>query len=311
MALIKCPECGGEVSSSAKQCIHCGFSFKICPDCNAVVECNTEVCPECGCVLKSCAPQPEIKKQAEKAKDGSAVETSVIWDKRFAETKQKAKTVNWTKRILDVISAVLFAIAMIMTFKFSEKSTSEMINKFDDFYKGLKSIWVIDLILTIASIILECYDEAILNLVCRNTMIRGKWDLREYMSEHNDEEHYDANFDGAFDRSMKVCFAAQYWKEQPKAVVYEFAKSTLIAVLLIIAAACGGAWLLDFFDKSFAAAFVGVKFEFKDADHGLLIAAGVFVGIAFVLGLIYEFTIGNKFDKWKEEFLKSFEKEKE
>ena len=25
MALIKCPECGKEISDSAKQCIHCGF----------------------------------------------------------------------------------------------------------------------------------------------------------------------------------------------------------------------------------------------------------------------------------------------
>ena len=33
MALINCPECGKEVSSKSKQCIHCGFPFtenKIC-----------------------------------------------------------------------------------------------------------------------------------------------------------------------------------------------------------------------------------------------------------------------------------------
>ena len=27
MALIKCPECGKEVSNKAKQCIHCGYPF--------------------------------------------------------------------------------------------------------------------------------------------------------------------------------------------------------------------------------------------------------------------------------------------
>lgn len=28
MALIKCPECGKEVSDKSKQCIHCGFPFE-------------------------------------------------------------------------------------------------------------------------------------------------------------------------------------------------------------------------------------------------------------------------------------------
>ena len=35
MALIKCSECGKEVSSSAKTCPHCGIkiNFKKCPEC--------------------------------------------------------------------------------------------------------------------------------------------------------------------------------------------------------------------------------------------------------------------------------------
>ena len=28
MALIKCPECGGKVSSKANVCIHCGYPLK-------------------------------------------------------------------------------------------------------------------------------------------------------------------------------------------------------------------------------------------------------------------------------------------
>ena len=36
MALIKCKECGGEISSSAKNCPHCGIKI------------NLEACLECG-----------------------------------------------------------------------------------------------------------------------------------------------------------------------------------------------------------------------------------------------------------------------
>ena len=28
MALIKCPECGNEISDTAEQCIHCGYRIK-------------------------------------------------------------------------------------------------------------------------------------------------------------------------------------------------------------------------------------------------------------------------------------------
>lgn len=44
MALIKCKECGGEISSSAKNCPHCGIKI------------NLEACPECGCKLKGDEP---------------------------------------------------------------------------------------------------------------------------------------------------------------------------------------------------------------------------------------------------------------
>ena len=40
MALIKCVECGKEVSSSAKVCPHCGIKL------------NLSSCPECGARLK-------------------------------------------------------------------------------------------------------------------------------------------------------------------------------------------------------------------------------------------------------------------
>ena len=31
MALIKCPECGKEVSDKAAQCIHCGYPLPVAP----------------------------------------------------------------------------------------------------------------------------------------------------------------------------------------------------------------------------------------------------------------------------------------
>ncbi len=53
MAIIKCPECGNDISTRAKNCIKCGIPMSeifICPECNNVMlrEDNT-ACNKCGC----------------------------------------------------------------------------------------------------------------------------------------------------------------------------------------------------------------------------------------------------------------------
>lgn len=48
MALIICPECGNQVSSNAKQCVHCGCKFTACPECGNVSVGKLNVCDKCG-----------------------------------------------------------------------------------------------------------------------------------------------------------------------------------------------------------------------------------------------------------------------
>lgn len=60
MAIIKCPECGQEISDKAKKCIHCGKVFieeetpeEIrCTECGAILSDNDEICPNCGCPVE-------------------------------------------------------------------------------------------------------------------------------------------------------------------------------------------------------------------------------------------------------------------
>lgn len=51
MTLIKCEECGEQISDKSKKCIHCGNPIEkkiICCECNKEVNSNTKVCPNCG-----------------------------------------------------------------------------------------------------------------------------------------------------------------------------------------------------------------------------------------------------------------------
>ena len=51
MALIKCKECGAEISDAATACPKCGapnVRRNVCPDCGASYPENAQMCPNCG-----------------------------------------------------------------------------------------------------------------------------------------------------------------------------------------------------------------------------------------------------------------------
>jgi len=54
MALIKCPQCGNDVSSEATQCPHCKVILSPqkdlcrCPECQNTIHLNQWTCPYCG-----------------------------------------------------------------------------------------------------------------------------------------------------------------------------------------------------------------------------------------------------------------------
>lgn len=52
MALIKCDECGKEISDKAKNCIHCGniiITYTKCNECGESFALDRSSCPKCGC----------------------------------------------------------------------------------------------------------------------------------------------------------------------------------------------------------------------------------------------------------------------
>lgn len=62
MALIKCPECGKEISDKAISCPNCGMPFpakKYCKYCGGQIDENCVICPNCGkqveCLVSSSA----------------------------------------------------------------------------------------------------------------------------------------------------------------------------------------------------------------------------------------------------------------
>ena len=64
MALIKCTECGHEVSDKALMCPNCGCLLEkksVCSDCGQPLPKGVDVCPNCGCPVEDNSGQTNYK----------------------------------------------------------------------------------------------------------------------------------------------------------------------------------------------------------------------------------------------------------
>ena len=81
MGLMKCPDCGREISENAKQCPYCGSPFEnenlmSCPSCGHSVSKKANACPHCGHPLKNQTTKVEFMKL-----DGIGNRVCSIFDK--------------------------------------------------------------------------------------------------------------------------------------------------------------------------------------------------------------------------------------
>ena len=90
MALIKCKECKKDISSTVKECPHCGYKNdnKTCPECGAVVKTTDSTCPECGFPLEKKSAQNIITENLDKI-TGAKSKSYVTFKDLFKNTFDK------------------------------------------------------------------------------------------------------------------------------------------------------------------------------------------------------------------------------
>ena len=94
MALIKCKECGNEISSSANVCPHCGIKVSItkCPECGAKVSDDLKNCKECGYPINKTSYSNIITENLDKitgAKSKSYVTFKDLFKNTFKKHSEK------------------------------------------------------------------------------------------------------------------------------------------------------------------------------------------------------------------------------
>lgn len=156
MAMIKCPECGQEISDKAKKCVHCGKvliedkpATKVCSDCGKENPIDATECVHCGCPFE----------------EETTVETPV--QKTIAEKPKK----NLKKIIIPVVATVVvIAVGLIIynvkvvkpkntyneAMTLLEKGKYEEADKMLDSIGGYKDVKTIKEQIKWESIVYEC-----------------------------------------------------------------------------------------------------------------------------------------------------------
>lgn len=302
MALIKCPECGQEISSTAGHCVHCGYSFVVCPDCGAVLQGSATACRNCGCVIKKAA-KPQLAQQVQQPAAQNAAENNAMasseWDNRFAEQNNKEKMFRRVGKALRIVSICIWAITLLVLYFWAGKGNLERASSAKSTVSIIKILIILDCIVTAVGAIINDFNGALLPYLFRNKILRENWDIEEYIKEHSDDTATESAL-----KTFKASMTAAYWINNPKACRREFVKSTINAVLEITAIICAGIFLAHILDVFAVKAILGEAFKWKDLKYDALIAAGVFFGALLVNMLLFAVFGDNGMDKWLEKVKK-------
>lgn len=132
MSIIKCPDCEKDISSTSKQCIHCGCIFTVCPECETIFSGKISECKECGYKFKndnSTKPSEEKEYTILNAYSKSENENSIF----------KIATNGGVAIGLCILSIVLALTAFIGTLTWGNYSSSEALDTLAKYQSTLSS----------------------------------------------------------------------------------------------------------------------------------------------------------------------------
>ncbi len=96
MSLIKCPECGNNVSDKAESCPNCGFSVASlikCPECGNMFSGKADACPNCG-IPVACITKPEPSAAAKFLRGIHQKVAGVVKPENSAQKNDSAQAAN-------------------------------------------------------------------------------------------------------------------------------------------------------------------------------------------------------------------------
>ena len=109
--IIKCPECGHQVSDRARTCPSCGVDIagKVinCPDCGEYIFKDDHECPNCHCSINAAATEPEPVDQTNQITPSNPTIPIPTIDDTPQKPKKKSRKALWSALIAGFVLALI------------------------------------------------------------------------------------------------------------------------------------------------------------------------------------------------------------
>lgn len=288
MAIIKCPECGGQISSTVKNCVHCGCKITVCPDCGRVYNGEINSCIACGASLNGeDAAQKNIFKD-----DNNKIE------EKFNKDAKTKKTVT---KICKTVNAIgfLFCIAVSVYgyLKYEDLIAAYFLGENWN-YSTWKSVFIFSVVLFVLAGVVPELGEDILTVYIRKS--EAVW-LKE---EKIDYEWYIRNERNMYGSGSEIVLYfddlrdAAFLLENEKEYKYDILRTVFKSSFILACAISAAVWIVDNFNSMFAASMLGVHYDF-DFNLPSFYSAIVFLCLIFVVIFLFWLTRSKRKKSWE------------
>ncbi len=112
--IIKCPECGHQVSDRARTCPSCGVDIvgKVtrCPDCGEYIFKDDHECPNCHCSINAAASESEVMVPSTQDTQNTQITPSnpvIPTEVELKQPKKKSRKALWSTVIIGFVLALI------------------------------------------------------------------------------------------------------------------------------------------------------------------------------------------------------------
>ncbi len=307
MALIKCPECGGEISDKADHCVHCGCHIIVCPECGQAAIADSEVCTNCGMKLVR-TPQTDGQEQPQSENAFQTADNfQKIWESENSGGKMIAKVIYYSGRVMEVIGTILALVGMFSLFSrvanFNSNSDSlDMLLALGEI-NGLRQ--KLHLMIICAFTLFALSYLCGLVAECFLPYQYALWFTRKHISAKDvlkNQKGLDAEViskkDAKSFRRHKTMQRSLFWAENERERTAELVWRAITFLLIVLAFVFSAIALQENLDAYLSSVVITGEFEFQYVN---LIIAAVF----FVVWIISYFVCFDVFNKKTEKWISS------
>ena len=316
MAIIDCPECGGEISDKADHCVHCGVAVFVCPECGKVSLGQEKKCAFCGYV------QNQSEKIAFEQNTNEASEDIIDqWKKANSDalkTSKILKYISWASICIPVIIGIYIASLLIgVYFPLRESGNSDLellaklaLNHYD-YLQGVNAACSICIPVAIIMELLELAAQNYWKFQCAKWVISRHISVKEIYKSIKEEEGRvpkkdDPNFNDRVAEKSKqrmqdlreICFLASDLSQKTFYIGVKAMPKIFICVGHILVSNNAKAQITSYMNSVYYAN----EFSFNWIELILIFVISIAIGV--VLDILGGYIIKKKSEKVFEKMMK-------